>query len=138
MRPKKLLNLLLMGLLAAGIWTGTRCGAQATSALSAETRASIDQIAHKVLADTGVPSASLAVVKDGQIAYVQSYGDARLDPKTPAKPEMRYSIGSISKQFTATAILMLAEEGKLSLDDPVGRFIPNLTRANEVTIRELL
>lgn len=51
---------------------------------------------------------------------------------------MRYSIGSISKQFTATAILMLAEQGKLSLDDPVSKFVPKLTRGREVTIRELL
>jgi CubicO group peptidase (beta-lactamase class C family) len=51
---------------------------------------------------------------------------------------MCYSIGSISKQFTATAILMLAEDGKLSLDDPVSRYVPNLTRGNEVTIRQLL
>ena len=51
---------------------------------------------------------------------------------------MRYSIGSISKQFTAAAILMLAEEGKLSLDDPVSKYVPDLTRGNEVTIRQLL
>ena len=51
---------------------------------------------------------------------------------------MRYSIGSISKQFTAAAILLLQEQGKLSLDDKVAKFIPNLTRANEVTIRQLL
>ncbi|HSY64391.1 MAG TPA: serine hydrolase domain-containing protein [Terriglobales bacterium] len=62
----------------------------------------------------------------------------RLDPATPARPEMRYSIGSISKQFTATAILLLQEQGKLSLDDKVAKFIPNLTRANEVSIRQLL
>ena len=51
---------------------------------------------------------------------------------------MRYSIGSISKQFTAAAILMLQQEGKLSLDDPVGKYVPGLTRGNEVTIREIL
>jgi CubicO group peptidase (beta-lactamase class C family) len=51
---------------------------------------------------------------------------------------MRYSIGSISKQFTASAILLLQEQGKLSLDDKVAKFIPDLTRANEVTIRQLL
>ena len=51
---------------------------------------------------------------------------------------MRYCVGSISKQFTATAILLLQEEGKLSLDDKVARFIPDLTRANEVSIRQLL
>ena len=51
---------------------------------------------------------------------------------------MRYSIGSISKQFTAAAILLLAEEGKLSLDDSVARWLPDLTRASDVTIRQLL
>ena len=51
---------------------------------------------------------------------------------------MRYSIGSISKQFTAAAILLLAEERKLSLDDPVGRWLPDLTRANDVTVRQVL
>jgi len=98
----------------------------------------IDLAAQDVLGQTGVPSASVAVVKDGAIVYLRAYGDARLEPKTPAKSEMRYSIGSISKQFTATSVLLLQEEGRLSLDDTVGKYIPNLTRANEVTIRQLL
>jgi CubicO group peptidase (beta-lactamase class C family) len=51
---------------------------------------------------------------------------------------MRYSIGSISKQFTAAAILLLQEQGKLSLDDPVGKYVPGLTRGDEVTIRQIL
>ena len=108
------------------------------SELAPQLRADIDNIAHNVLKTTGVPSASLVVVKDGKIAYVQAYGDARLDPKMAARPEMRYSIGSISKQFTAAAILMLQEQGKLSLDDPVSKYIPGLTRGNQVTIRQLL
>ena len=98
----------------------------------------IDKVATDTLARTGVPSASIAVVKDGQIAYVKAYGDARLEPKTPATPQMRYSIGSISKQFTAAAVLLLQEQGKLSLDDKVSKYLPDLTRANEVTIRQLL
>jgi D-alanyl-D-alanine carboxypeptidase len=106
--------------------------------LSNDATAKIDQAAADALARTGVPSASVAVVKDGKIAYVKAYGDAKLDPKTPATSQMRYSIGSISKQFTATAILMLQEQGKLSLDDKVAKFLPDLTRANEVTIRQLL
>ena len=110
----------------------------AQTELAPDLRANIDDIAHQVLAATGVPSASLAVVKDAKIAYLQAYGNARLDPRTPASSEMRYSIGSISKQFTAAAILMLAEEGKLSLDDAVSKYVSGLTRGNEVTIRELL
>jgi CubicO group peptidase (beta-lactamase class C family) len=78
----------------------------------------IDKVAHDALAKTGVPSASVAIVKDGQVAYLHAYGNARLDPETPAKPEMRYSTRSISKQFTAAAILVLQEQGKLSLDGP--------------------
>lgn len=114
--------------------------------------AEVDRAAAEILAATGTPSASIAVVQDGKLAYVQAYGDARLpseppspgaaavppSPRVAARPEMRYSIGSISKQFTATGILLLAEEGKLSLDDPVSRFLPDLTRAGEVRIRQLL
>ncbi len=110
----------------------------AQTQLSPELRQRIDKVAEDALASTGVPSASVAVVKDGQIAYIKAYGNARIEPAASAKPEMRYSIGSISKQFTAAAILLLQEEGKLSLDDRVSRFIPDLTRANEVTIRQLL
>jgi CubicO group peptidase (beta-lactamase class C family) len=106
--------------------------------LSADTTAKIDKAAVEALARTGVPSASVAIVKDGKIVYLKAYGDAKLEPKTPADPKMRYSIGSISKQFTAAALLMLQEQGKLSLDDKVGKYIPDLTRANEVTIRQLL
>jgi D-alanyl-D-alanine carboxypeptidase len=112
--------------------------ARAQTELTIEMQQKIDKLAHDALAKTGVPSASVAIVKDGRIAYLHAYGNARLDPETPAKPEMRYSIGSISKQFTAAGILLLQEQGKLSLDDKVSKFIPGLTRANEVTIRQLL
>ena len=106
--------------------------------LPAEMRAGIDKAAADVLAKTGAPSASVAVVRDGKIVYEHAYGLANLEKKLPATPQMRYSIGSISKQFTAAALLMLAEEGKLSLDDKVIRWLPDLTRAGDVTIRQLL
>jgi D-alanyl-D-alanine carboxypeptidase len=112
--------------------------ANAQTQLPIEMQQKIDKVAHDALAKAGVPSASVAIVKDGHIAYLHAYGNARLNPETPAKPEMRYSIGSISKQFTAAAILLLQEQGKLSLDDKISKFIPGLTRANEVTIRQLL
>jgi D-alanyl-D-alanine carboxypeptidase len=112
--------------------------AQTPPLLASEVRATIDDIAKQALAKTGVPSASISIVKDGKIAYVHAYGDARLKPQEAAQPGMRYAVGSISKQFTAAAILMLVEEGKVSLDDPVSKFVPGLMRGNEVTIRELL
>lgn len=98
----------------------------------------VDRIANQVLEQTGVPSASIAVVDHGKLVYTHAYGKAQLQPPTPATPEMRYSIGSISKQFTAAAILLLQEQGKLSLDDAVGKYVPGLTRGDEVTIREIL
>lgn len=120
------------------ILTAFSAAAVAQPQLPTDVAEKIDKLANETRARTGVPSASVAVVKDGQIVYVKAYGDAKLDPKTPAKPEMRYSIGSISKQFTAAAILMLQEKGRLSLDDKVAKYFPDLTRANEVTIRQLL
>jgi D-alanyl-D-alanine carboxypeptidase len=101
-------------------------------------REKIDTIARTALATTGVPSASIAIVQNAAMSYLQAYGNARIEPRIPAAPAMRYSIGSISKQFTAAAVLLLAEQGKLSLDDPVSRFVPNLKRGNEVTISQLL
>src|SRR5207302_7453086 len=85
--------------------------------LAAQDTAAIDKAVNEVLTKTGAPSASIAVVKDGKIAYTHAYGMARIDPPMPASADMRYSIGSISKQFTSSAIQMLAEDGKSSLYD---------------------
>lgn len=108
------------------------------SQVSPELRSKVDEAVQSALASSGVPSASVAIVIDGKLAYANAYGLAKLEPKTPARPDMRYSIGSVSKQFTAAAILRLQEQGKLSLDDKVAKYFPKLTRANEVTIRQLL
>ena len=108
------------------------------SELPAATVAKIDEIAAKAIAAGGAPSVSIAVVQGGKIALEKAYGKARLDPPLDARPDMRYNIGSVSKQFAAVAILLLVQDGKMSLDDRVSRFLPDLTRANEITIRQLL
>ena len=130
------LRSLFIAVTAAYAATGARALAQ--SALPADLRGRIDSIARAGLKSSGAPSISLAVVKDGQIVYANAYGQARLSPALAAAPTMRYSIGSVSKQITATAMLLLAEQHKLSLDDKVSRWFPSLTRANEVSIRQLL
>lgn len=123
------------GLLALAVL----CSASfAQTTLPAAEQAKIGAVVEQVLQQSGVPSASIGIVKDGRIEWMQAYGRAELDPPVPARPEMRYSIGSISKQFTAAAILMLQQQGKLSLDDTVSRWLPQLTRANQVTLREIL
>jgi D-alanyl-D-alanine carboxypeptidase len=117
---------------------GLAASAGAAEGLDPSLVASIDAGVRDTLAATGAPGASIAVVRDGRIVLAKSYGSARLSPPAPATPGMRYSIGSVSKQFTATAILMLADEGRLSLDDTVSKYVPGLTRGDAVTIRELL
>ena len=112
--------------------------AQTVDSIDPALRAQIDRIAAGVMEQRGVPSASVAVVKGGKLVYTHAYGSAHIDPDKPATPDMRYSIGSVSKQFTAAAILLLQEQGKLSLDDAVGKYVPGLTRGNEVTIRQIL
>jgi D-alanyl-D-alanine carboxypeptidase len=113
-------------------------GAALGQQLTPAERARIDSAVTAVIAGTGAPSASIAVVRGGEIVYEKAYGDGRIAPRIPASSAMRYSIGSVSKQFTATAILLLAEDGKLSLDDKVARWFPELTRAGDVSVRQLL
>jgi D-alanyl-D-alanine carboxypeptidase len=110
----------------------------AQAGLPESQRVQIDKDVSTVLTNTGAPSASIAIVSDGKIVYEHAYGLAQVEPDTPATSSMRYSIGSVSKQFTAAAVLLLAEEKQLSLDDRVNKWLPQLTQANEVTIRQLL
>ena len=104
--------------------------------LTAGQVASIDQLVTKTLADTGVPSAEIAIVRDGRLVLDKAYGQA--NQGLPARPDLPYQIASNSKQFTAMAILLLRDDGKLSLDDPVSKYIPGITDGDRITIRELL
>jgi D-alanyl-D-alanine carboxypeptidase len=121
----------------AGVWAQVPVVASG-AALPTTIAGEIDAAAADVLKATGVPSASVAVVAAGEIAYVKAYGEARLEPPMMAEPRMQYSIGSVSKQFTAAMVLFLVQDGKLKLDDPVGKYLPGLTRANDVTLRQVL
>jgi CubicO group peptidase (beta-lactamase class C family) len=111
---------------------------QGVNALPADLATKVEAAITDVINRTHVPSASVGIVQNGQITYIAAFGQARLSPATPASPDMHYAIGSISKQFTTACILLLAEEGKLTLDDPVSKYFPELTRAKDVTIRNLL
>ena len=104
----------LVCLFAAGV------AGVAQNTVTATVASGIDAAAADVLKATGVPSASVAVVQGGKVAYVKAYGLARLEPPMPAETGMQYSIGSISKQFTAAMILLLQQDGKLKVDDRGG------------------
>jgi D-alanyl-D-alanine carboxypeptidase len=109
-----------------------------TVAGSAVDAATVDLVVAEWLASTGAPSASIAIVQGGRLAYAKAYGAARLNPKVPSTAATRYAIDSVSKEFTAAAVLLLAEQGKLSLDDPLGKWFPELRAAAAVTLRQLL
>jgi len=110
--------------------------------LGAQEKAGMDrQLTDKIsslLHASGAPSASVALVKDGKLAFAQAFGKTNLAADKPATPETRYAVGSISKQFTAAALLLAQEQGQLSLDDKVAKYFPDLTRAGDITLRQIL
>jgi D-alanyl-D-alanine carboxypeptidase len=110
--------------------------AQMTS--PADLSARVDAGVTEVLKRTGSPSASVSVVVNDKIVLAKAYGAARLDPEVRATADTRYAIGSISKEFTAAALLLLESEGKLSLDDHVSKWFPDLTYADKITVRQIL
>ena len=83
------------------------------------------------------PGASVLVVKDGETRLARSYGYADLEARVRATPRTNYRLASVTKQFTAGAILLLAQDGALSIDDPVARWLPSLPQ-KDVTLRQLL
>ncbi len=84
------------------------------------------------------PGCALNVVADGRSVYERGYGDASLELDVPITPRTVFDIGSVSKQFTAMSILLLARDGKLSIDDDIRKFIPELPNLGHVTLRELM
>ncbi len=98
----------------------------------------LDDKISSALAASGAPSVSVAVVQNRQLVYAKAFGKANIEQDKAADATTRYAIGSVSKQFTAAGLLLLAEQGKLSLDDKVSKYFPQLTRADEISIRELL
>ncbi|HEX9901554.1 MAG TPA: serine hydrolase domain-containing protein, partial [Acidobacteriota bacterium] len=95
-----------------------------------------------ILAQTykpGEPGAAVLVKKGGQVLFRRGYGLANLELNVPVEPDMVFRLGSITKQFTAVAVLMLAEQGKLSLQDDLSKFLPDFpTQGRTITIEHLL
>ncbi len=126
--------------------------------LSQDDRVKVEAAVQHVIETTKVPSASVGIARGGRVVYTEAFGNAKLarnvgvpsgsgadmtmavstSKPVKAKASMAYPVGSISKQFTAACVLLLQEQGKLKLDDPVAKWFPNFTRASEVTVRNLL
>jgi CubicO group peptidase (beta-lactamase class C family) len=86
-----------------------------------------------------IPGVSLAVVKDGKIIKAEGYGLANVELNVPARPETVFKIGSVSKQFISAGILLLIQEGKISLDDSISKFLDGTPDTwKSITVRHLL
>lgn len=113
------------------------CSVLAGCASAPSREASVDSLMKRYEGDG--PGASLLVIRDGVPLVRRGYGFADLEHRVPASPQTDYRLASVSKQFTATAILLLAQDGKLSLDDRARRWLPSLpAAAGAITLRQLL
>jgi D-alanyl-D-alanine carboxypeptidase len=98
----------------------------------------IDEYVAGQVQERGFVGLSLAILQDGKIVFAKGYGKSSLKDGTPVEPTTAFGVGSITKQFTSASILLLAEEGKLSVRDPVAKYYPDLTRAKDITLYDLM
>jgi D-alanyl-D-alanine carboxypeptidase len=99
--------------------------------------ATLDSLIANAVADHHLIGVSVGVMLDGQVILAKGYGARSVESGEPVTPETMFRIGSVSKQFTCVATLQLAEGKRLSLSDPVVRYFPRLTRAREISLRDL-
>ena len=100
--------------------------------------ARIDAAAKQDVASGNVAGAAIAIIRDSKLVFARGYGHANLELAAPVNTRTVFRIGSLTKQFTAAGVLLLAEQGKLKIDDRLSLYLPDFPRANEVTLRDLL
>ena len=99
----------------------------------------IDRVVRQQMAENKIPGVSLAVLRNGKMLLLKSYGLANVEHQVPVKPETIFQSGSMGKQFTAAAVMILAQENKLSLDDKISKYFPDTPASwKDITIRHLL
>lgn len=99
----------------------------------------VDKYVSAQLAERHIPGAAIAVVKNGKVIKTQGYGVASVEFNASATPETVFEIGSVSKQITAAAVMLLVEDGKINLDEKISKYLPNTPEVwKEVTVRHLL
>jgi CubicO group peptidase (beta-lactamase class C family) len=100
--------------------------------------AMLSSIIAKTVRDGAAAGAALGVASRGKVLLDRGFGFANLETQTPVSADTVFRIGSCTKQFTAAAVLLLAEHGKLSLDEPIGRYFQDFPKGQQVTIEQLL
>ncbi len=130
------MNNWIVGLVTLNL-VATPLAAQSTPTAE-ETARTLDSIATAITSTPdGVSAISVALVADGRIVLAKNYGKRSLQTGEPVKPTTAFAVGSVSKQFTVAAALLLLEAGKLSLTDKVAKWYPDATRANDITISDI-
>jgi len=125
--------------IAAQIGAPVVARAQTSASDDAEISEKVDAYVTAEMRTEKMPGLALAVVRDGQIIKVRGYGLANIELDVPVKPETIFQTGSVGKQFTATAVMMLMEDGKIRLDDPIGKYLPGAPATwKNITVRNLL
>lgn len=101
---------------------------------------SLDTFVRETIAKRKIPGLSLAVIRNGKLLKAEGYGFANLELRVPATQDTVYEIGSISKQFASEAVMLLVEDGKINLDDPINKYLPaNAPETwQKITVRDLL
>jgi D-alanyl-D-alanine carboxypeptidase len=100
--------------------------------------AALDKVINQAVADRTFVGAAVGVAENGKVVLARGYGLADLEDRAPVTDKTVFRIGSITKQFTAALILRLADQGKLSISDPLSKYFPDFPRAKEVTLQQLL
>ena len=117
----------------------TPCLAQQLSREDRAALAKIDRVVNQQMLANQIPGVSLAVLREGKIIHLKSYGLANVEHRVPVTPATVFQSGSIGKQFTAAAVMLLVQENKLSLDDKISRYFPGVPATwNDITIWNLL
>lgn len=99
----------------------------------------VDRVIKEAMSTYKIPGVSLAVLRNGKIILLKSYGLSNVEHQIPVKPETVFQSGSIGKQFTAAAVMILAQENKLSLDDKISEYFPDAPQTwKDITIWNLL
>ncbi|HTV92675.1 MAG TPA: serine hydrolase domain-containing protein [Verrucomicrobiae bacterium] len=105
---------------------------------AATSTAAIDTAITEQIKEQQVTGAAVGVYQNGTLVSIKTYGLRDVAKKLPVDADTRFEIGSVTKQFTAAAILQLQEQGKLSIDDPLAKYLPSFPHASEVTLHQLL
>jgi CubicO group peptidase (beta-lactamase class C family) len=99
----------------------------------------IDSVVKAEMARQKIPGVGVAIIKGGEVMLAKGYGEANVEHHVPVTPETVFESGSVGKQFTSTAVMLLVQDGKIALTDPITKYFPNAPASwKGITVRHLL